>query len=271
MTSTASTSAARAHARSLEAAGTITGPVLPVGVDPAEITFARRIPAGGYANVVLGRGTRVRFGDPDGAACAHVLLLRADAPWERLNVADTVKVPWQAYLGTGHPLLSDQGRVLATVIADDSAHHDALCGPSPRARQAMRLAAAKHGLEPRDLAPSLSFFRGVRVAADGGLVATGGAGAGATIDLLVHLPVVLLVVDAEHPLDGTAVTDLDLVAWRPSGEPDATPGVAAHDLDPEYRRAVHNTEEAWRASRPAAPTTSGAARTVASRTKEIHG
>ncbi|NED66479.1 DUF1989 domain-containing protein, partial [Streptomyces sp. SID10244] len=55
-------------------------------------------------------------------------LWRVDAPWERLNVADTVKVPWQAYVTTGHPLLSDQGRVLATVVADDSAHHDALCG-----------------------------------------------------------------------------------------------------------------------------------------------
>ena len=61
-------------------------------------------------------------------ACAHLLLYRADAPWERLNVADTVKVPWQAYLGAGHPLLSDQGRVLATLVADGSGRHDALCG-----------------------------------------------------------------------------------------------------------------------------------------------
>ena len=75
---------------------------------------------------VLARGTRLRLRDLDGAACAHLLLYRADAPWERLNVADTVKVPWQAYLGAGHPLLSDQGRVLATVVADTSGQHDAL-------------------------------------------------------------------------------------------------------------------------------------------------
>ncbi|WP_040796094.1 DUF1989 domain-containing protein [Nocardia higoensis] len=244
MTSTASTVAAREHARAQEAAATIAEPALPAGIDPAEITFARRIPAGGYANVVLGRGTRVRLGDPDGAACAHVLLLRADAPWERLNVADTVKVPWQAYLGAGHPLLSDQGRVLATVLADESARHDALCGPSPRARQAMRLAAAKQGLEPRDVAPSVSFFRGVRVEADGGLVATGSAGAGATVDLIVHLPVTLLVVNAEHALDDTAVTDLDLVAWHAPADL-----LTEHNTDPEYRRAVRNTEEAWNAAR----------------------
>lgn len=243
MTSTASTTAAREHARSQEATATITEPALPDGIDPGEITFARRIPAGGYANVVLGRGTRVRLGDPAGAACAHLLLLRADAPWERLNVADTVKVPWQAYLDSGHPLLSDQGRVLATVVADGSGRHDALCGPGPRARQALRLAGAKHGLEPRDVGPSVSFFRGVRVEPDGGLVATGGAGAGATVDLIVQLPVTLLVGNAEHALDDTPVTELDLVAWRAPGDL-----ATEHNTDPEYRRAVHNTEEAWHAA-----------------------
>jgi len=254
MTSTASTTAAREHARSQEATATLTEPAVPEGIDPREITFTRRIPAGGYANVVLGRGTRVRLTDPAGSACAHLLLLRADAPWERLNVADTVKVPWQAYLGAGHPLLSDQGRVLATVVADTSGRHDALCGPSPRARQALRLAAAKQGLEPRDVAPSVSFFRGVRVEATGGLVTTGGAGAGATVDLIVHLPVTLLVVNAEHPLDDTPVTELDLVAWRAAGDL-----AAEHDTEPEYRRAVRNTEEAWHASR-----------TSTAHAKEIH-
>ena len=75
-----------------------------------------------------------------------------------------MKVPWQAYLGEGHPLLSDQGRVLATVVADGSGHHDALCGTttlagnaakygagevhsaSPAGRELFLLSAAKNGL-----------------------------------------------------------------------------------------------------------------------------
>ncbi|MGV9668519.1 DUF1989 domain-containing protein [Nocardia niigatensis] len=239
---TANTTDARAHARSQAAAAPLSGPALPVGVDPARISVAQRIPAGGYANVVLARGTRVRLLDPDGAACAHVLLLRADSPWERLNVADTVKVPWQAYLGTGHPLLSDQGRVLATVVADTSGHHDTLCGPSPVARDRLRLAGVKQGLEPRDIGPTVSFFRGVRVAADGALTVTGGAGAGAAVDLLVHLPVTLLVANAEHPLDSAPPTELDLVAWAAPAELSLTP-----NTDPEYLRAVENTEQDWHA------------------------
>ena len=135
--STASTQGARSHARSQAAAADLRVPAAPAGVAPV---WAESVPAGSYTSRVLGRGTRLRLADPDGGACAHLLMFRADAPWERLNVADTVKVPWQAYLGAGHPLLSDQGRVLATVVADTSGHHDTLCGMTPAGQQAMLLA-----------------------------------------------------------------------------------------------------------------------------------
>ena len=133
---TGTTAGAREHARAQAGQITDSMPVVPASnwpnppadVDPAALTWAETVPGGRYTSKVLARGTRLRLHDVDGAACAHVLLWRADAPWERLNVADTVKVPWQAYLGAGHPLLSDQGRVLATVVADDSGRHDALCG-----------------------------------------------------------------------------------------------------------------------------------------------
>ncbi|WP_330228390.1 DUF1989 domain-containing protein [Nocardia sp. NBC_00508] len=243
MTSTADTSGARAHARSQATAATIAAPDLPSTVPSSKVTFDQRIPAHGYANVVLGRGTRIRLSDPAGAACAHVLLLRTDAPWERLNVADTVKVPWQAYLGGGHPLLSDQGRILATVLADTSGHHDALCGPTDRARAQLRLAGAKQGLEPRDIGPTVSFFRGIRVEPDGTLTATGSAAPGASVDLLVHLPVTVLVANSAHPLDERPATDLDVVAWAAPEDLAA----AAND-DPEYQRAVQNTEQAWTAA-----------------------
>ncbi|MFC4125840.1 DUF1989 domain-containing protein [Nocardia rhizosphaerae] len=241
MTSTQSTDGARAHARAQAAAATVERPEIPAGVDPATVVLAQRIPASGYANVVLGRGTRVRLSDPTGSAGAHLFLLRAEAPWERLNVADTVKVPWQAYLGVGHPLLSDQGRVLATVVADTSGHHDVLCGPTAAGRRLLWLAGAKQGLEPRDIGPSIGMFRGVRVESDGALTTTGNARAGAAVELLVHLPVTLLVANAAHPLDDRPTGELDLLAWR-------APTDRATNDDPEYQRAVANTEAAWTAA-----------------------
>jgi uncharacterized protein len=242
--STESTAGAREHARSQVRIATMRVPATPTGVDAPQLVWAEAVPAGSYATKVLGRGTRLRLVDPDGGACAHLLLFRADAPWERLNVADTVKVPWQVYLGAGHPLLSDQGRVLATVLADSSGHHDTLCGMTDAGRAKMLLAALKHGLDIRDVAPSLSFFKGVRVGGDGSLNFTGSAGPGAAVDLLIHLPVVAALVNTAQPLDpDPAVTDLDVLAWR-AGEELTTP---VND-DPEYLRALFNTESTWAAA-----------------------
>jgi uncharacterized protein len=242
--STDSTTGARDHARSQVHAATMRIPATPPDVDPARLVWAEAIPPGSYATKVLGRGTRLRLIDPDGGACAHLLLFRADASWERLNVADTMKVPWQAYLGAGHPLLSDQGRVLATVVADTSDHHDTLCGMTEAGRAKMLLAAIKHGLGVRDVAPSVSFFKGVRVGDDGALNFTGSAGPGAAIDLLIHLPVVVALVNTAHPLDpDPAPTGVDVLAWR-AGEQLSTPV----NGDPEYLRALFNTESTWAAA-----------------------
>lgn len=257
--STATTSAAREHARSQ--AATFDTPTAPEGI--SGLTWAETVPGGRYTTKVLARGTRLRLRDVGGAACANLLLYRADAPWERLNAADTVKVPWQAYLGVGHPLLSDQGRVLATVVADGSGHHDALCGTtslatntvkygagslhsgSPAGRELFTVAAAKNGLEPRDLPPSISFFHGVRVGADGSLTSSGTAGPGVEVDLLIHLPVVVLLANTAHPLDPSpafATSALEVLAWDATAELDELTS-----SDPEYRRAIGNTEDAWNA------------------------
>lgn len=268
---TATTHAARAHARAQS--GTVTDgmPTVPASAwsaaptgRAASLTWAETVPGGRYTSKVLARGTRLRLRDIHGAACAHILVFRADAPHERLNVADTVKVPWQAYLGTGHPLLSDQGRVLATVVADTSGRHDAFCGTthlvgntakygagnlhsaSPAGRELFTVAAAKHDLAPRDLPPSLSFFHGVRVEDDGTLTATGTAGPDTHVELLFHLPVIVLIANTAHPLDASSdfpTTTLEVVAWRAPGDLDSLP-VA----DPEYRRAVLNTDDAWAAA-----------------------
>lgn len=258
---TSTTHSAKEHARSQ--AVSVSAPHGPAGV---ELTWATTVPGGRYTSAVLARGTRLRLRDVDGAACANILLYRADAPWERLNAADTVKVPWQAYLHDGHPLLSDQGRVLATVVADSSGHHDALCGTtsravneakygtgalhsdSPAGRELFTVAAAKNGLGLRDLPPSISFFHGVRVEADGTLTSTGTAGAGTEVDLLFHLPVIVLLANTAHPLDPSTefpTTTLDVLAWDASGELETLA-----NTDPEYQRAVWNTESAWTALTP---------------------
>jgi uncharacterized protein len=236
-------------------------PFPPPGVEPSALTWAETVAAGNYTHKVIARGTRVRLDDLTGEACAHVLIYNALEPWERLNVADTVKIPWQAYLGTDHPLLSGDGRVLATIVADDSQRHDALCGtstakanqarygssaldrPSPSGRELFTLAAAKHGLAPRDLPPSVSFFKGVRVGPDGGLTFTGSAGPGRSVELLAELPLITLIANVPHPVDPRPryiCGPLQVHAWK--AQP-TDPGDARWDATPEALRYYLNTAD----------------------------
>ena len=268
-TTTGTTAGAREHARAQEAAaaGTVASmpvrpasswPTPPAGVDPATLVHAEVVAGGGYTHLAVARGTHVRLTDLAGDACAHVLAYRLDQPWERLNVADTVKVQWQVYLTAGHLLLSDQGRVLASIVGDTSGRQDALYGtttrarnderygdgsaqgPTPAGRELFALAAAKHDLARRDLPPSISFFQGVRIDDAGRPVFEGSAGAGAAVTLRAEVPLLLLVANTAHPLDPREFTStpLEVLAWR--GEPTAETD-PLWDATPEGRRAFLNT------------------------------
>ncbi len=260
---------AREHARAqggarAEAMPTVPAsawPTPPEGVDAATLTWAETVAGGGYTSKVIARGSTVRLTDVAGDACAHVLLFNADQPWERLNVADTVKVLWQAYLGPGHLLLSDQGRVLASLVTDTGGRHDALCGtssrlrneerygdgapqgPSPAGRELQLLAVAKHGLTTRDVGPGLSFFKGVRAEPDGALTFTGSAGPGAFVELRAELPLVMVIVDVPHPIDPRPAYEcspLEVLAWSGAATEPQDPLWTA---SPEGERAFLNTAD----------------------------
>ncbi len=229
------------------------------GVHPSLMRWAETVAPGGYSHLRVARGTRIRLSDITGDACAHMLVFNAVSPHERLNVADTQKIPWQAYLSAGHPLLSGDGRVLATIVEDTSGAHDAFSGttsnawnehrygdaapegPSPSGQGLLALAAAKHGLTERDLPPAVTFFQGVRVEDDGSLRWHGSAGADRHLDLIAELPLIVLIANVPHaldPRDDYIVGPLRITAWesRPTEE-----GDAHFAASPERARAYRNT------------------------------
>jgi urea carboxylase-associated protein 2 len=233
---------------------------LPSGVLAERVVWDETIPARGYASARLARGVMVRVTDLAGDACVSLVVHDAVNPAERLNVADTVKVQWQAYLGAGAVLLSDMGRALATIGLDTSGCHDALCGASTRAHNAQRygdgsasgpypnardqfvVALAKHGLTRRDVAPNVNLFKGVHVADGGALEFLPGAGAGTAVELTAEMELIVTVVNSPHPLDprpGYVCTPLRVTAWlgQPTRRADA-----AWASTPERERAYLNTE-----------------------------
>jgi len=267
---TATTYAARDHARAQADTSVLGMPTVPAsdtslrppGVAAEDVLWSEVVDAGEYAIHRLPRGSVIRLTDLDGDACAHVALHHADLRSERLNLADTTKVQWQMYLGRGSLLLSDRGRVLAAVTADTSGRHDAICGapnhadhdakygdgrvegPCPSARDRLIVALAKFGLDRRDLPPTVSFFKGVRVDPDGTLrLDDAPAVAGALVELRVELNAIVSIANAPHVLDTReryTCTPLRITAWR--GSPTEGDDPLRH-ATPEAHRAYLNTED----------------------------
>jgi urea carboxylase-associated protein 2 len=265
---------ARAHARAQ--AGTTTAPVtipstaaadLPDGVRPEHVVWDEVIELGGYASRSLPRSAVLRITDLQGDGCLQLLVHDAANPAERLNVADTVKVQWQAYLGPGALLLSDMGRALMTLVTDTSARHDCICGgstpaanaarygdgtpsgPNPSARDLLLLGAMKLGLARADVGPSVTLFKRAVVGADGALDLDGEAAPGRFVDLRAETAVLVSLANTPHPLDDRAAysgTPVRVTAWT-GAHPDPDPFRAS---SPERERAFLNADELRRTHAP---------------------
>jgi urea carboxylase-associated protein 2 len=257
--------AAQAHARAMAGTRVEAMPTIPAtraadlpdGVDPQTVIWDETIAAGGYASRRLNRGARLRLTDLRGDACVSMLAFNAEQMVERLNVADTLKVQWNAYLGPGRLLLSDMGRVLFSIVEDTAEGHDALCGPSnrvgygdgqdfasrPTARERFLLALARYGLGRRDVHPCINWFKAVMVAEDGSTEPQLGPFApGRFVTLRAEMDVVVVLANCPHVLDRReyTVTPVRATAWRGPATPEDDP---IRTATPEGLRAFENVED----------------------------
>lgn len=235
---------------------------LPAGVKAQDVIWDETLGAGGYASRILPRGSSLRLTNIEGDACANLLVYNADHPVERLNVADTIKVQWNGYLGKGNLLLSDMGRVLMSIVEDTCQKHDTFCGasnektnaakygsgansgPTPNARDRFLLALAKHGLGRKDVMPNINLFKNVRIEADGSTTFVQDSSKGGDfVELRAEMNVLVVIANTPHVLDPRskyACTPLRLTAWRGNvtGKEDPIRNAA-----PENVRAFENAED----------------------------
>jgi len=268
--STADPAGARAHARAMAGTRVESMPTVPAsaaedrpeGVAAGAMLWAETIAPGGYAAKRLDRGARLRLVDLQGDACLSMLIFNAERPVERLNVADTLKVQWNGYLGQGKLLLSDMGKVLMSILQDDAGTHDAFCGASnaasnarkygdgdnwgshPNARDRFMLAVAKFGLGRKDIHPCVNWFKCVRIAPDGATrFDASPQPPGRQITLRAEMDVIVVLANCPHVLDPRphySVTPARALAWRGEPTPEQDP---IRNAMPEGLRAFQNVEE----------------------------
>ncbi|SEM91290.1 hypothetical protein SAMN04488103_102424 [Gemmobacter aquatilis] len=183
-----------------------------------DVLTTETLPGGWYTTLTLAKGECLRLAP--GAAGASVAL----AAWsardtsERMNLPDTVKVQWTTELTKGRVIFSDMGRVLLSITEDSCGAHDALTGGSTPAtiarfgdpalrntRDNLVLAAAKLGLDRRDLPAVLSLFAPVRVDAAGRFEWRAAMCApGDWVELRAEMDLLLALSNCAHPLSPAA-------------------------------------------------------------------
>lgn len=267
--STADPYGAQAHARAMAGARVQAMPTVPAtsaepppGVAAEDLLWEETLAPGGYGAKRLNRGARLRLIDLEGDACASLLVFSAERPVERLNVADTLKVQWNAYLGPMSVLLSDMGKALMSVLEDETEGHDPFCGasneasnsrrygeganhgPCPNARDRFSLGVAKFGLGRKDIHPCINLFKPVRIGSQGEVnLDVGPFRPGRSMVLRADMDVIVVIANCPHvrdPRPGYQVTPLRLSAWR--GEP-APVDDPVRISTPERERAFINVEE----------------------------
>jgi urea carboxylase-associated protein 2 len=202
---------------------------------PATIIHKETLPGGWYWPTQLGKGEALRVINVTGRSCISVLAWNSRDPSERLNHADTIKVQWAATLQKGRVILSDMGRVLLSITEDTSGRHDAIvggsCAESNRTRYGAAerhrntrdnfiSAAAKLGLDRRDVHPCISFFAPVSVGADGGFQWDDNVRQrGDFVDLRAEMNLLVALSNCPHPLDPSrnyAPGRVEIIRFRPS-------------------------------------------------------
>ena len=82
------------------------------------VIYEQVIPAGRPWSGVVRRGQTLRIIDSEGQQAVDALFYRADDPAERYSAQDTLRLQKSAYIAVGTRLVSNEGRVMMTVVAD---------------------------------------------------------------------------------------------------------------------------------------------------------
>jgi urea carboxylase-associated protein 1 len=182
---------------------------------------------------VLRRGHVLRIVDVEGNQAVDTLLYDAHDTEDRYSAADTVRAQGNIFLTTGSRLLSSEGTVLATIVADTCGRHDTSGGACSAESNVCRFGhhtrwmhncrdnflhgLASLGMGKRDIVPNINFFMNVPVTADGHLdIVDGISRPGAYVELQAETDTLVVVSNCpqlNNPCNGWNPTPIRLLVW----------------------------------------------------------
>jgi len=182
-------------------------------------------------------GCRLRITDLHGNQAVDTLLYDAHDYANRYSAVDTVREQGGVYLTTGSALLSVDGDVLATIVADTCGRHDTLGGACAKESNVVRygmhtrhqhacrttflrqMAKWGRGLSKRDLTHNINFFMNVPLTPEGGLTFEDGLSApGKYVELRAERDILVIISNCpqiNNPCNGYDPTPVALTGWGP--------------------------------------------------------
>jgi len=208
-------------------------------LEVAQAVYDQIVPAGEPWIHEIRQGQYFRIVDMAGNQAADTLFFNTHDYEERYSAQDTIRAQGNIYLTTGTQLMSSQGHVLLTIVADTCGRHDTLGGAcatesnmvrygiETRFMHACRQSFVKavidwgRGLEKRDITHNINFFMNVPVTPDGRLTfADGVSGPGKYVEMRAEMDVLALISNCpqlNNPCNAYNPTPLRMLFWEPEG------------------------------------------------------
>jgi urea carboxylase-associated protein 2 len=231
-----------------------------------EKIWSKLLTPGGKWSGIIGRGKLVRFTALDEGANVSLLLYNAKNMSERYNMPDTLKAQHTVYLTKGNVLMSDNGRVLASIVEDSVGWHDTISGYTTREMTDAKYGATtyqelrndwlrsgeenfamelvRNGLSLRDLVPVVNLFSKVYCDHRGDMhFVVGHCQKGATVTLRTEMDVLVVLSNTPNPLDPRTLYPSVPVTMEVFNALPANLDDYCVNFCPENRRAFENTWE----------------------------
>ncbi|WP_299092974.1 urea amidolyase associated protein UAAP1 [uncultured Metabacillus sp.] len=228
--------------------------------------WSKTIPAGGKWSGVIGKGKLIQFTALGDNANLSTLMYHAANLSERYNMPDTLKAQHTAHLTKGHVLMSDNGRVLASIVEDSLGWHDSISGYTTRIQtdekygitnyqqkrndwfrsgeENLLMELVRNGLSSRDLVPVLNLFSKVYCDEKGDMHYTEHhCRKGATVTLRTEMDTLFIFSNTPNPLNPyrdypSVPITIEIVEAKPVEDDDYCLNYRS-----ENRRAFENTWE----------------------------
>jgi urea carboxylase-associated protein 1 len=202
--------------------------------EPNAVSHDFIVPAGQPWSHIVRKGQVLRIVDSEGCQAVDTLFYNADNHQERYSAQDTLREQGSPYITVGTKLLSNEGNVMLTMIADTSGGHDTSAGACSAEANTVRfghetkfmhscrdnfvIELSKHGMSKRDLVSNINFFMNVPVDPDGTLAIVDGVSKpGDYVEMRAEMDVICVISNCpqiNNPCNDFNPTPIRTLIWN---------------------------------------------------------